>query len=135
MLSYFFVECLMAQNQIAVRRLERPKTASHVRVYATMLVQVTPDNTEIIPTTTIDNNDDSDKEEAQSTGEANEERFTQRPNKSKSLTEKTGVDQSLIDDFIFTTKAIKVTKKSEASGQFNTAAMLTALCLLSFLFI
>lgn len=105
-------------------RLTRTKTTS--KVYATMLVQYTADITDLPGTTTLDAElqaaaEDSNGEESPMTATGiTEESFTERRNnrsKTGSLTSSTStvLDQSLIDEYIFTTKQVKAQQCSLAS--------------------
>lgn len=124
-------------------RLTRSRTTT--RVYATMLVQITSDITDLPATTTLDGDqqrdgEDSGNEDQPATvlGEVGEEKFTGRAKRTRSaemITEATGpIPQSLIDEFIFTTKAVKAQQKSLAQGIAISGPIFVSLLLVFMLF-
>lgn len=100
-------------------RQVRLRSTSTAKVYATMLIQITPDRMDPLLTTTIDGAEDSGPEDAptySATFTLTEESFSHRRSKShSSMTSRTsGIPGSLLDEFIFTTT-------SRASAQSSIA--------------
>jgi hypothetical protein len=128
------------QQQVRVLQRKSPRPTKSVQVYATMLLEHTADNMETLPTTTLDAGlmNDNQKEGGDETGdeagpgEQNEEGFTDRTRTASSTIRTTEMDPSLIDEFIFTTKA-PMTKQNSSATQISVSAAMLAVVLLFFI--
>lgn len=125
------------QQQVRVLQRKSPRPTKSVQVFATMLLEHTVDNMETLPTTTLDAvlMNDNQKEGGDDTGdeagpgEQNEEGFTDRTRTASSTIKTTDMDPSLIDEFIFTTKAPMIQQKSSAAQLSVSVAMLAVILL------
>lgn len=126
------------QQQVRVLQRKSPRPTKSVQVYATMLLEHTADILETLPTTTLDSammNEQKEGKDGEESGdegaggEQDDERFTGRTRTASSTSKTTDMDQSLIDEFIFTSKAAMTQQKSSATHLSVSAAMIAVVLL------